>query len=117
MAVYSEIITLFSEDVAAIDNYLNGEEPLYECETITNTATFSNGYQMDIKLCGVGDENDWDDINGWKENGFEPWTEAVLFNEDGGQLAFTDPCDSYMGEWSIQYNDDIYTVSVMEGRR
>lgn len=66
-------------------------------ETIVHTAVFSDGMQADIKLV-ICDE--------------EPYTEAVLFDKNGFQKAYTDPEDEYTGDWKLEYDDVNYVVTV-----
>lgn len=84
------------------------DECLGEDTTICYTAKFKDGKQMDIKCCGVqyreGEDN-------------SAWCEAVLFDENGAQLACADPCDSFFGLWELSYGDTTYEcmVSVSAG--
>lgn len=66
-------------------------------ETIVYTAVFPDGMQADIKLV-ICDE--------------EPYTEAVLFDKNGFQKAYTDPEDEYTGDWELEYDDVNYVVTV-----
>ena len=79
-------------------------ECLSEDETISYTADFKNGMEMDIKICGVQ----------YEEGGSNTaWTEAVLFQK-GCQVACTDVCDEFAGDWQLDYNGDTYIVHVKE---
>lgn len=66
-------------------------------ETITNTATFPNGVEADIKLviCEEG----------------TPYTEGVLFL-NGCEIQHTEPQDTYDGEWYFEYDGIEYMVDV-----
>lgn len=66
-------------------------------ETIVNTAVFPDGMQADIKLV-ICDE--------------EPYTEAILFDKNGFQKAYTDPKYEYTGDWELEYDDVNYVVTV-----
>lgn len=68
-------------------------------ETIVNTAVFPDGMQADIKLVICDGEN-------------KPYTEAVLFDKNGFQKAYTDPEDEYTGDWELEYDDVNYVVTV-----
>lgn len=68
-------------------------------ETIVNTAVFPDGMQADIKLVICDGEN-------------KPYTEAVLFDKNGFQKAYTDPEDEYTGDWELEYDDVNYVVAV-----
>ena len=72
-----------------------------EDDTITKTAKFSNGYEMDIKCCGADDE--------------PAWTEAVLFDSEGSQIAVSEPSDDYFGIWELEDNDgNTYKANVVK---
>ena len=58
-------------------------------ETITITANFGDGYEMDIKLVIPLEEDEL------------PWTEAVLF-KNGSELSFTEPDDEFVQEWILE---------------
>lgn len=80
----------------AIENGGMGED-----ETITKTAKFGNGYEMDIKCCGADDEH--------------AWTEAVLFNSEGSQIAVSEPSDDFFGIWELEDNDgNTYKANVVK---
>lgn len=66
-------------------------------ETIVYTAVFPDGMQADVKIV-ICDE--------------EPYTEAVLFDKNGFQKAYTDPEDEYTGDWELEYDDVNYVVAV-----
>ena len=75
-----------------------------EDETITHTAIFDDWVEMDIKVCGVQYDENTDNNNAW--------TEAVLYDENGYEIAFTEPQDDYFGEWRIASDNDIYVANV-----
>ncbi len=91
-----------------INKYLREEpsspgECLGEEETISVTTKFSNGIEMDIKCCGVQ----------FEEGGSNTaWTEAVLFH-NGSEIAHTDVCDTFEGEWELVDGDDVYCVDIV----
>lgn len=97
-------ITLDQKELDFINELLSmaGDE-IYEKhglkrdETIVHTVVFSDGMQADIKLV-ICDE--------------EPYTEAVLFDKNGFQKAYTDPGDEYTGDWELEYDDVNYVVTV-----
>lgn len=66
-------------------------------ETIISTAVFPDGMQADIKIV-ICDE--------------DPYTEAVLFDKNGFQKAYTDPKYEYTGDWELEYDDVNYVVTV-----
>lgn len=79
------------------------EECLSENSTISHTVTFGSGIEMDIKCCGV----DFDETN--QSN--TAWTEAVLFCH-GSEVCCSEPEDDYLGEWTLTYNGNDYSVLV-----
>lgn len=97
-------ITLNQKELDFINELLSmaGDE-IYEKhglkrdETIVHTVVFSDGMQADIKLV-ICDENSY--------------TEAVLFDKNGFQKAYTDPGDEYTGDWELEYGDVNYVVTV-----
>lgn len=82
------------------------EDCLLENETVTYTASFGSGMEMDVKVCGVhyreGESN-------------RAWSEAVLF-EYGKEVAFTGPGDYIRGRWSIPYKGVEYTTLIRKKR-
>lgn len=78
------------------------EECMGEKETITHTANFGQGIEMDIKVCGVSFMEGIPNM---------PWTEAVLF-ENGCQVACSEPGEDFFGEWELSYGDTVYRVIV-----
>ena len=99
--LYSEKLYIRQSKLNDINRALNEAGHMGEDDTYTETVTFSNGYQMDIKCCGTQDD--------------VAWTEAVLFNEHGVQISFTEPSDEYDGEWELEDNDgNQYHVDVVQ---
>ena len=99
---YKEVIVLDKETYDRIMEAIN-EATLDEGESIIRTATFTNGFQMDVKCNGCA-------------GGQTAYLEAVLFDEKGFEKGWVDGVDSdeYLGEWSIEYKGDTYTVEVKE---
>ena len=108
--IFTEKI-IVSEKMANFIDYLLTHEPQTEEECfneylcVTNSCTFDNGIEMDIKMCGVRFEEGSSNL---------PWTEAVLF-KNGSEVNYTEVCDEYFGEWELFYNEDIYKCTVMRG--
>ena len=97
---YEATLKVSRDTLAYIDNALADPDFMGEDDTIRKTAHFPNGYEMDIKCCGAQDD--------------VAWTEAVLFNPDGGQVAYTDPADEFSGEWELEDDDgNTYRVNVV----
>lgn len=106
---YEKTIVVAPESLEKINKYLD-EEPecegncLSEDETIIETAVFEDGYEMDIKCCGVK----------YEEGGCNTsWTEAVLFH-NGSEIACSDVGDDFEGDWELKDNDgNTYIVHVV----
>lgn len=78
-----------------------GSDTLH-CESVI----FKDGYMMDIKICGV---------DHYEEGGCNSaWTEAVLFDPEGHEVACTEVCEDYFGEWKIEYDGNEYIVNIEE---
>ena len=95
--LYDEII--LTKDEVRFCNKCLDKIVLTEDDTLIWSASFGNGFEMDIKLCGADEE--------------VAWTEAVLF-KDGCELACTDCMDTILGEWEIDYDDVAYITYVIE---
>lgn len=105
---YEKTIKISKKEAHIINKYLTIEptcesECFGEDETITNTTIFDNGIEVDIKCCGVK----------YEENASSntAWAEAVMFLS-GSEVCCTDPCDEYLGEWMLEYEDNEYVVIV-----
>ena len=90
---YNEILTTEPEDES---------ECFGENETITETVKFENGYEMDIKICGVQFKEGESNL---------PWAEAVLFH-NGNEVTFTEPSEDFKGEWWCKDDGNTFTVLV-----
>ena len=95
--LYDEIVLTKSE-VKFCNKCLN-RIILTEDDTLVWSASFGNGFEMDIKLCGANEET--------------AWTEAVLF-KDGFEIGCTDCMDEILGMWEIDYDDVAYITNVIE---
>lgn len=95
--LYDEIVLTKSE-VKFCNKCLN-KVILTEDDTLVWSASFGNGFEMDIKLCGANEET--------------AWTEAVLF-KDGFEIGCTDCMDEILGMWEIDYDDVAYITNVIE---
>jgi len=69
----------------------------------TWSSKFENGYAVDVKIVASG-EPETDPC----------WCEAVLFNEKGGEVMYTDPDfdNGPFGPWILRDGDDKYVVTV-----
>ncbi len=83
------------------------EECMGEDETLSYTAAFPDGYEMDIKLCGVQFCEGVSNL---------PYTEAVLFHH-GSEVCCSEPDDSFLGTWTLNDHDEEYNVTVVRKMR
>lgn len=81
------------------------EECFGEDEKVSHTAIFDDGKQMDVQMCGV-------QFNEEEYSGNRPWTQAVLYDETGHELTFSEAEDTYDGLWELEYDDEVYCVYV-----
>lgn len=105
---YEQTISISKSVADMINKYLYVEpESIDDClgedETITYTAVFPDGFEIDIKCCGV----QYDE----REDTNTAWTEAVLFHN--GYECYSEPADDFFGEWFFEYDGNEYVVNVV----
>lgn len=103
--VYRRIISVHPDVIARVLGYVSARKPgRYQGEagTISVTAKFPDGNELDVKCCGCKDA--------------PSWTEAVLFNDHGVELCCTDCSEDYLGEWEIEHDGVIYKALVVPER-
>lgn len=114
---FTQRITISENDYHKITHYLSYEpcdeddyndNCLSEDEVIRYSAAFSNGYCMDIKVCGVH----------YDSYSSTAWSEAVLFDEKGCEVCCSEPSDVFVGEWVLTYKnscgvEDSYIVNIV----
>lgn len=88
---YKQTIYVSETDANMIQKYLSGEEFQHEDNTISFTASFDDGHEIDVKCCGACLDED---------EKHPSWTEAVLFNK-GCEVCCSAPCDSFFGVWEL----------------
>ena len=106
--IYERTLRVPQDVLARIQHYLEIEP---ECEsdcfgeddTISYTAVFDHGYEMDIKCCGVHFEAGVSNT---------AWCEAVLFH-NGSECTSTLGEDSYLGDWELAYAGNVFLVHVL----
>ena len=102
---YCEGVEISRAESIAIDGYLYAqsvEQYQGEDNTITKSVIFPDGMQMDVKCCGSKDE--------------PSWTEGVLFDRRGNEVAHTDVFDEFEGKWELVHDGILYTMIIkMEG--
>ena len=97
-------------ELEQINRYLQieptcADECLGEDITITHTAIFEDGIEIDIKCCGVQYDEDAESNTAW--------IEAVLF-KNGHQICYTEPSDEYLVEWTFETDGNEYIVLIEE---
>ena len=104
---YRKVIYITKGEEKFCNKYLTVEPKSEEdclpdgCQMV-RTAEFDNGYEMDVKLCGVC----------YEEGGCNTaWTEAVLF-KNRCEVACTDVADEYTGEWELEHDGNKFVVEV-----
>lgn len=104
---YCEGVMISRVESDIIEGYLcarSEEQYQGEDNTITKSVIFPDGMCMDIKCCGSQDE--------------ASWTEAVLFDRRGNEVACTDAFDEFEGTWDLKHNGILYTaIMKTEGRQ
>lgn len=97
---YIQRVNITPSQAKVIEGYLNASnEDEYQGEdnTISVTAVFPDGMEMDVKCCGCDDA--------------PSWTEAVLFR-DGSEVCCTDVEEEFPGPWELDYNGRRYIAIV-----
>ena len=99
---FTHVLKLSSAGLDTIYGYLNAsteDEFQGEDHTIIHTVRFPDGKEMDIKCCGCRSD--------------PSWTEAVLFDIHGHQLACSEVCEDFLGPWELEYSGVTYSVNVV----
>lgn len=105
--LYAEI-NIWPDDIRMWEDLMNEDKIDYdeydfdeESTVFQETAQFADGCFADLKI----NTNDKDDGT--------LWAEVVLFDEDGHQLAYSEPSyDGITGDWELDANGKTYIVSV-----
>lgn len=97
-----EIPKILMDDYNRMFNYNTLDLETLDIPKLSNiktwTADFGNGFFADIKM-NTSEE--------------DVWSEGVLFDGNGCQVACTDVCDNLEGEWEFEVGDDVYKVNVL----
>lgn len=98
--VLEETIYVSKPYAERIKKYLRGAEVQGDGSSLSKTAKFSNGFEMDIRCCGGKDDS---------------WTEAILYDNTGKEVVATEPCDAFTGCWELKDEDTntVYRAHVM----
>lgn len=98
--VLEETIYVSKPYAERIKKYLRGAEVQGDGSSLSKTAKFSDGFEMDIRCCGGKDDS---------------WTEAILYDDTGREVVATEPCDGFTGCWELKDEDTntVYRVHVM----
>ena len=111
--MFEKTIIVPKDEAEQIDRYLT-IEPASEDEclgiddTISYTADFGNGIEIDIKCCGVDFDDSQDAYN-------TAWTEAVLFENGLERDSIDGECD-FFGDWELEYDENEYLVHVVRDK-
>lgn len=95
---YKNTITISKKELDIINKHLSGEIIQGEDNTITYTAIYPNGVEMDIKCCGCQEE--------------PSWVESVLFC-GRHEVACSECEDDILGLWTMEYKGNIYECEVI----
>ena len=98
--VLEETIYVNKPYAERIKKYLRGAEVQGDGSSLSKTAKFSDGFEMDIRCCGGKDDS---------------WTEAILYDNTGKEVVATEPCDGFTGCWELKDEDTntVYRAHVM----
>lgn len=98
--VLEETIYVSKPYAERIKKYLRGAEAQGDGSSLSKTAKFSDGFEMDIRCCGGKDDS---------------WTEAILYDDTGREVTVTEPCDGFTGCWELKDEDanTVYRAHVM----
>lgn len=110
MMKFEKTIEIPEVEAEAIDRFLN-ENPKSEDEclsmddTMSYTADFGNGIEVDVKCCGVDYDGSEDAIN-------TAYCEAVLF-QNGYEQDCVEGDNDFFGDWEFESDENEYTVHVI----
>lgn len=98
--VLEETIYVSKPYAERIKKYIRGAEVQGDGSSLSKTAKFSDGFEMDIRCCGGKDDS---------------WTEAILYDNTGKEVVATEPCDGFTGCWELKDEDTntVYRAHVM----
>lgn len=113
----SSVIEVPKDDLDWWESLLLSDDVDYEANGFAKyacvwwkTAKFPDGCEVDVKVCTDSDEDR------------DVWSEAVLFDENGCQLACTEVCDTLRGEWELEWFDrkantmHVYNVKIVDAK-
>lgn len=98
--ILEETVYISEPYAERIEKHLRGEEAQGDGSSLSKTAKFSDGFEMDIRCCGGKDDS---------------WTEAILYDNTGKEVVATEPCDGFTGCWELKDEDTntVYRAHVM----
>ena len=112
MVIMLNSLILSDDEMDKINKYLKEPKDESEClsedEKISHTIKFTDGFEMDIEVCGVqyreGECN-------------SAWTQAILYDENGKERCCSEVGEEFEGEWSFEIQNGVgyykYVVYVM----
>ena len=101
IVVTKEELNFINEILTKTGYELYDEYGFCRDETITKTAKFSDGTEIDVKVVIC-------------EGKARPYTEGIHFEKNVTQLSFTEPEEDFLGEWKLFFNNNIYIANVVE---
>lgn len=98
--VLEKTIYIGEKRAETIEKYLRAKELQGMGVSLSETAVFPDGFSMDIRCCGT-------DV--------DSFTEAILYDREGKEVALTEPCDVFTGCWELEdeTTGTTYRVHVM----
>ena len=107
MNAYHETMTLPADTIDRLEELCRG--PATDCgsdETVFDREVkFDDGCRMAIQVVAPSDPAE------------SCWTQGVLFDADGTELGFTEPGDTFAGEYVVEAGGSVYATLVWEESR
>lgn len=85
--VLEKTVYISEKHARTIEKYLRGKELQGMGASLSETATFPDGFSLDIRCCGTKDDS---------------FAEAILYDCEGKEVALTEPCDAFTGCWELE---------------
>lgn len=85
--VLEKTVYISEKHARTIEKYLRGKELQGMGASLSETATFPDGFSLDIRCCGTEDNS---------------FAEAILYDCEGKEVALTEPCDAFTGCWVLE---------------
>lgn len=85
--VLEKTVYISEKHARTIEKYLRGKELQGMGASLSETATFPDGFSLDIRCCGTEDDS---------------FAEAILYDCEDKEVALTEPCDAFTGCWELE---------------